>query len=1122
MYIPAVRSYLSGFYSSIRTKLSPWVPSISWSRVKESFSSVGEAFKSTPLPLTEKQISASQMDLLREELFPEDEELETVVAQGGVLRQIAHNQFEFTERNCAPRYFEDADAFSKYLESRVEEVSFWTIEVEGSDRVFYKYWDEFEGSFENFPTKNALYHAIGKEGDGAFKVIDKASGTITYVRDRLGYFSMSFEEFSSEQLFLEAIQKDKQKRAFVLKCFAGFTAVATVGGAAYYLNSQRVDNNTTNTQLDLYHPNGQFGSLTHARLLSNFQLMSASTNSSALPPLTLTEEVPYVGNEWVVSDLFGPEYNGAIVSANSLPNGLMINSGPVRELSSFQIPPTLIYYTALTQSENIVFLSYFNTGILQVIDSTDGPNAFVVNTINSIANGMAVEGELLYSAGNYFQVRDFSNLYQIKLLGSKPFSGYLSNQPQPMLVANKICYVSGNTFDVMDASMPSNLNHTASLPISSVSMAFIDDTHILLATPSSSVVAVDVSNKLNVRVVGTLTLPDTVSSLVVKGTVCSAVGNANFYRIDVSDVTNMKLLSSRALFNSAWKISTVNDLYYVIDSTAIKVVNAQNNTFSTVVNSFFSGGLLFDHANIQVSNDYCFIVDSIALRVTTRGNTFGLRGTPKGGTRGNHTAQLTLQNPQGKVVNGPVDISVLPAITLQQPIGSQLAVVGSDVNLFINSDTFKQINGNTMRYSAAQLPSWLSLNPVSGAFAGKPTDAGSFEIVVTATDNDGATASTTLSLNVVFGPNANMVVQTQVAKVNAPFSHTLPQNAIISKDNSPLIFTATDNGLPLPGWLTFDATTLTLSGIPPSASTVQVVITGQDANGLTAQLNFQIISVVSAAPVLLNPISNQFADVGVEFRFFIPSGSFADPYGRPISFSASLAGGDSLPSWLSFVNETFFGTPLITDTDSFSARVLPILLVAKTDTGTLSHNFEISVGGQSIPSLLLRIFGPIFGITGFIFGLYRKRAWVLNCWNRRKYQKLKANAVVGKAYVHKLTVDQEKVDAIQVLSKGRLLGREGALPKGFDYNRFTNRIESTKVPKPRRLKELTFRVVDAANVILEEFTLTIVNEAAEVDLEEGSKVSASAVQGDANKELEVGAEDDVNGETGEVELEGLT
>jgi Ca2+-binding RTX toxin-like protein len=65
-------------------------------------------------------------------------------------------------------------------------------------------------------------------------------------------------------------------------------------------------------------------------------------------------------------------------------------------------------------------------------------------------------------------------------------------------------------------------------------------------------------------------------------------------------------------------------------------------------------------------------------------------------------------------------------------------------------------------------------------------------------------------------------------------------------------------------------------------------------------------------PYLLNPIANQVAHVGQMFSFAVREDAFADPNSDDaLTFSASLADGSALPSWLAFdsVTRTFSGIP---------------------------------------------------------------------------------------------------------------------------------------------------------------------------------------------------------------------
>ena len=69
--------------------------------------------------------------------------------------------------------------------------------------------------------------------------------------------------------------------------------------------------------------------------------------------------------------------------------------------------------------------------------------------------------------------------------------------------------------------------------------------------------------------------------------------------------------------------------------------------------------------------------------------------------------------------------------------------------------------------------------------------------------------------------------------------------------------------------------------------------------------------VVNAAPELVQPLVDQSVNEDQLFSYQIPAGSFSDPDGDALSYSATLAGGGALPAWLSFdtATGTFSGTP---------------------------------------------------------------------------------------------------------------------------------------------------------------------------------------------------------------------
>ena len=71
------------------------------------------------------------------------------------------------------------------------------------------------------------------------------------------------------------------------------------------------------------------------------------------------------------------------------------------------------------------------------------------------------------------------------------------------------------------------------------------------------------------------------------------------------------------------------------------------------------------------------------------------------------------------------------------------------------------------------------------------------------------------------------------------------------------------------------------------------------------------VSPVNDAPVVAAPIADQTSPEDTAWTYTIPAGTFADVDGDALTLSATLAGGASLPTWLTFdaATRTFSGTP---------------------------------------------------------------------------------------------------------------------------------------------------------------------------------------------------------------------
>ena len=186
---------------------------------------------------------------------------------------------------------------------------------------------------------------------------------------------------------------------------------------------------------------------------------------------------------------------------------------------------------------------------------------------------------------------------------------------------------------------------------------------------------------------------------------------------------------------------------------------------------------------------------------------------------------------------------------------------------------------------------------------------------------------------------------------DAPFSFVVPTGTFADVDpGDALTYSATlAGGAALPTWLSFNLVTRTLSGTPLNndVGALNVAVTATDLGGLSATDTFVLsIQNVNDAPIVAVSIADQTAAEDSAFTFTIPSNTFVDMdqiHGDLLTYSATLANGSFLPTWLSFnaTTRTFSGTPGPGDAGS-----LQITLTA-TDSVNLNatDTFALAISG---------------------------------------------------------------------------------------------------------------------------------------------------------------------------------
>lgn len=244
-------------------------------------------------------------------------------------------------------------------------------------------------------------------------------------------------------------------------------------------------------------------------------------------------------------------------------------------------------------------------------------------------------------------------------------------------------------------------------------------------------------------------------------------------------------------------------------------------------------------------------------------------GIPANGDIGDIRVMVAVVDPLGAFTSSSFTLTVEnvnDAPTVLTSLAAQSAIEDQSFSYVIPSGTFRDIDvDDTLTLSAtltdgSALPAWLAFDAATGTFSGTPAngDVGNLNLLITATDQSGATVSTGFALdiaNINDAPEVVVPLTGQTATEDQNFSYVIPATTfkdIDAGDSLTLSATLAD-GSALPSWLSFDAATGTLTGTPGNdqVGTVQLLITATDQSGAVASSSLQIdIANVNDAPVV--------------------------------------------------------------------------------------------------------------------------------------------------------------------------------------------------------------------------------------------------------------------------------
>jgi hypothetical protein len=287
-----------------------------------------------------------------------------------------------------------------------------------------------------------------------------------------------------------------------------------------------------------------------------------------------------------------------------------------------------------------------------------------------------------------------------------------------------------------------------------------------------------------------------------------------------------------------------------------------------------------------------------------------------------------------------------PVLTTQTP--AQTWRAGAAISL---APAFTDPQGQTLTYGAQlasgqALPSWLVFNAANDTFSGTaPTIVQILNIVVTATDAGHSSATDTFSAAVLGAPVLMGQTPNQIWVEGKPVSLVLPANAFVDPQGQKLTYAASlSGGQALPGWLSFNATTETFSGLAPTtAQSLSIKVTATDSGGLASSESFAagVQPTPAARPgiTVSNPMPNQTWTDGQNVALVLPTNTFTDALGLKMTFAAYQVSGPNETEWLRFnaAAHEFLGKVPMTASGSFG------LLVMATDALSMAVSDVFSV-----------------------------------------------------------------------------------------------------------------------------------------------------------------------------------
>ena len=244
----------------------------------------------------------------------------------------------------------------------------------------------------------------------------------------------------------------------------------------------------------------------------------------------------------------------------------------------------------------------------------------------------------------------------------------------------------------------------------------------------------------------------------------------------------------------------------------------------------------------------------------------------------------------------------------------------------------------TYNLSTGPLPAGLTLSP-AGVISGTPTAAGTFPIVVTASDAFGDSQAQSLSLKVVYPPIAIAPTALPTAYVNSNYSQTFTATGGSGAGYS----YGVASGTSLPAGLTLSPAGV-LSGKPTTSGPASfgVTVTDSASNTFTATYTLTINPAVSFTTATTLPT----AYVGSNY-----TQTLAATGGSGTGYTFAVASGSSLPAGLALSSAgVLSGKPTTAGAPTFGVTATDSVSNTATTTFSLTIAPGVSINPTTLPA----------------------------------------------------------------------------------------------------------------------------------------------------------------------------